>query len=81
MAGFPTLLKVILPFCEFMDADELFLSTSYRKKMCASVLSQKREWTPKVFNYMETVFHDFSIPENIDDFRVRYRVSRHLFEI
>nr|XP_022311849.1 protein ANTAGONIST OF LIKE HETEROCHROMATIN PROTEIN 1-like [Crassostrea virginica] len=81
MAGFPTLLKVILPFCEFMDDDDSYFYQHHTEETCALVLSQKREWTPKVSNYMETVFHEFSIPENIDDFRVHYRVSRHLFEI
>ena len=78
MAGFPTLLKVILSFCEFMDDDDSYFYQHHTEETCALVLSQKREWTPKVSNYMETVFHEVSKPENIDNFRVHYRI---LFEI
>ena len=64
--------------------NNLFVNLWMMKLFFVSIIkvhSQKRKWTPKVVNEMETVCNEFSIPQNRDDFRVHHRVSRHLFEM
>ena len=82
MAAISTTFKVGTCFQEFLleEEDDLLFFAYCQTNLCSFLLA-KRDWTPKVTNYMETVFNEFGLPQHIDDFRVHYRVSRNLFEI
>jgi predicted DNA-binding protein YlxM (UPF0122 family) len=70
---------------EFMDDEDdnemLQQAQSLRKNIGCIYALLRRDYVPKVPNYIGCVIREMGIPENIDDFRVHYRVSRHLFDI
>ena len=41
----------------------------------------RRDYVPKVVNYLPEVIEQMEIPEHIDDFKVHYRMSRDTFYI
>ncbi|KAH3694962.1 hypothetical protein DPMN_082409 [Dreissena polymorpha] len=70
---------------EFTDDEydnELYnRAESLNRNTCCMFTSLRRDYVPKEPNYMGSVIREIRIPENIDDFRVDYRVTRHLFDI
>lgn len=81
MAEISSILKVKIPLLEFLQEEDDYFYFFARHQADRYWSLRKREWTPKITSYMETVFTEFGLPQNIDDFRVHYRVSRNLFEI
>ena len=68
----------------FDDDEEDFLSEfAIRSKNITSVknLILRRDYVPKVINYMTEVIEQMGIPEHIDDFKAHYRMSRDTFYI
>ena len=68
----------------FDDDEEDFLSEfAIRSKNITSVknLILRRDYVPKVVNYMTEVIEQMGIPEHIDDFKVHFRMSRDTFYI
>jgi len=70
---------------EMLDDDEEdFLSEfAIRSKNITSVknLILRRDYVPKVVNYMTEVIEQMGIPEHIDDFKAHYCMSRDTFYI
>jgi hypothetical protein len=70
---------------EFMDdeyeTEILQQAKRLKRNICCSYASMRRDYVPKVPNYMGSVIQEMGMPENIDDFQVHYRVTRHLFDI
>lgn len=66
---------------EEYDTEILQQAQRLKRNICCSYASMRRDYVPKVPNYMVSVIREIRIPENMDDFRVHYRVTRHLFNI
>lgn len=82
MAAIMTTFKVGNCFEDLLLEEEVdLLFFAYCQTNLCSFILAKRDLTPKVRNYMETVFNEFCLPQHIDDSRVHYRTSRNLFEI
>ena len=67
----------------FMESDTDDFMWLYANEECANetlAICEKRESVPNVMNYME-VINNMQIPENVDDFRYHYRVSRDFFDV
>ena len=67
----------------FMESDTDDFMWLYANEECANetlAICEKRESVPNVINYME-VINNMQIPENVDDFRYHYRVSRYFFDV
>ena len=63
------------------DEEDFFSEFAIRSKNITSVknLILRRDYVPKVVNYMTEVIEQMGIPEHIDDFKVHYRMSRDTF--
>ena len=67
----------------FMESDTDDFMWLYANEECANetlAICEKRESVPNVINYMD-VINNMLIPENVDDFRYHYRVSRFFFDV
>ena len=71
-------------FMEFLHEEEEDIALAYFNQFrnIGQLLeaAQKRETVPKEVDY-KSVIGSMSVPENIDDSRVHYRLSRHLFDV
>jgi hypothetical protein len=65
------------------DEEDFFSEFAIRSKNITSVknLILRRDYVPKVVNYMTEVIEQMGIPEHIDDFKAHYRMSRDTFYI
>ncbi|XP_062582430.1 uncharacterized protein LOC134244176 [Saccostrea cucullata] len=73
-----------LTFFNIIQGNHVIYAQEFARLQAKTVslaLIQSRDSVPKITSYMQDVYPNFEIPENIDDFSAHFRISRNLFEI
>lgn len=76
-------LEIITTWEMIQDDDEEELLYQFKKirntRLVVWLINSRRDSVPNVDQYMSSVIHLLDLPENIDDFKYHFRVSRDLF--